>query len=149
MIRISLGLWTDRAGLIDAAPWVTGWGDLSYLQFCNLNSFRTRWPLAMQYAVSSMDEVDKMCRLGEPLWTQVNDFAKEVLNLDEYVKMFPCRISRNSDSNLRYEASRASSVVIINSLTLVDAFLNVVTCPCYNYLFLVWRIDVFLFLMLF
>ncbi|KAL9999384.1 putative homeobox-leucine zipper protein GLAB [Helianthus debilis subsp. tardiflorus] len=82
-------------------------------------------PLALQYALSSMDEVVKMCRLGEPLWTKVNDAGKEVLNLDEYVKMFPCTINRKTDPNeLRYEASRASSVVIINSITLVDAFLD-------------------------
>ncbi|KAI7749901.1 hypothetical protein M8C21_014074, partial [Ambrosia artemisiifolia] len=82
-------------------------------------------PLAIQYALSSMDEVVKMCRLGEPLWTQVNDAGKEVLNLDEYVKMFPSTISRKSDSSeLRYEASRTSSVVIINSITLVNAFLD-------------------------
>ncbi|MFS7888403.1 putative transcription factor & lipid binding HD-SAD family [Helianthus anomalus] len=80
-------------------------------------------PLALQYALSSMDEVVKMCRLGEPLWAKVNDAGKEVLNLDEYVKMFP--INRKTDPNeLRHEASRASSVVIINSITLVDAFLD-------------------------
>ncbi|XP_076938096.1 homeobox-leucine zipper protein HDG5-like [Bidens hawaiensis] len=81
--------------------------------------------LAIQYALSFMDEVVKMCRLGEPLWTQVNNAGKEVLNLDEYAKMFPCTIKRKIDSNeSRYEASRASSVVIINSITLVDAFLD-------------------------
>ncbi|KAL8201229.1 hypothetical protein R6Q57_012568 [Mikania cordata] len=82
-------------------------------------------PLAVQYALSFMDEVVKMCRIGEPLWTQVNDAGKEVLNFDEHAKMFPCMISRKIDPNeLRYEASRASSVVIINSITLVDAFLD-------------------------
>ncbi|KAJ0811646.1 putative transcription factor & lipid binding HD-SAD family [Helianthus annuus] len=82
-------------------------------------------PLAIQYALSFMDEVVKMCRIGEPLWTQVNDAGKEVLNFDEHAKMFPSMISRKIDSHeLRYEASRASSVVIINSITLVDAFLD-------------------------
>ncbi|KAJ0431791.1 putative transcription factor & lipid binding HD-SAD family [Helianthus annuus] len=82
-------------------------------------------PLAIQYALSFMDEVVKMCRIGEPLWTQVNDAGKEVLNFDEHAKMFPSMVSRKIDSNeLRYEASRASSVVIINSITLVDAFLD-------------------------
>ncbi|KAI3694336.1 hypothetical protein L1987_77300 [Smallanthus sonchifolius] len=98
-------------------------------------------PLAMQYAVSYMDEVDKMCRLGEPLWTQVNDVGKEVLNLDEYVKMFPCTNSRKNDPNLRYEASRTSSIVIINSINLVDAFLDAVchlcmlNCKCHPHLY--------------
>ncbi|KAI3713721.1 hypothetical protein L1987_72307 [Smallanthus sonchifolius] len=81
-------------------------------------------PLAIQYALSFMDEVVKMCRVGEPLWTVVNDAGKEVLNFDEHAKMFPCMISRNDPNELRFEASRASSVVIINSITLVDAFLD-------------------------
>ncbi|KAI3784236.1 hypothetical protein L1987_43331 [Smallanthus sonchifolius] len=37
----------------------------------------------------------------------VND-GKEVLNIEEYAKMFPCTVSRKNDPNLRYEASRAS-----------------------------------------
>lgn len=82
-------------------------------------------PLAIQYAISFVDEVVKMCRVGEPLWTQVNDAGKEVLNLDEHAKMFPCFNSRKNDSGeFRFEASRANSVVIINSITLVDAFLD-------------------------
>lgn len=84
-------------------------------------------PLAIQYAISFVDEVVKMCRVGEPLWTQVNDAGKEELNLDEHAKMFPCFNSRKNDSGeFRYEASRANSVVIINSITLVDAFLDAV-----------------------
>lgn len=83
--------------------------------------------LAVQYALSFMDEVVKMCRAGEPLWTQGNDGGKEVLNFDEHAKMFACLISQKNDPyDLRYEASRASSVVIINSITLVDAFLDAV-----------------------
>ncbi|XP_023736253.1 homeobox-leucine zipper protein HDG5 isoform X2 [Lactuca sativa] len=82
-------------------------------------------PLAIQFALSFMDEVVKMCRLGESLWTKVNDSGKEVLNLDQHAKMFPCFISQKGDPNeFRYEATRASSVVIINSVTLVDAFLD-------------------------
>ncbi|KAJ9549609.1 hypothetical protein OSB04_022152 [Centaurea solstitialis] len=83
-------------------------------------------PLAIQFALSFMDEVVKMCRFGEPLWTRVNDAGKEVLNLEEHAKMFPCLINRKKDNlnELRYEASRSSSVVIINSITLVDAFLD-------------------------
>nr|XP_043607300.1 homeobox-leucine zipper protein HDG5-like [Erigeron canadensis] len=79
-------------------------------------------PLAIQCALSFMDEVVKMCRVEEPLWTQVNEFGKEILNLEEYSKMFPTL--KNESKESRYEASRASSVVIINSITLVDAFLD-------------------------
>ncbi|XP_071693952.1 homeobox-leucine zipper protein HDG5-like [Rutidosis leptorrhynchoides] len=82
-------------------------------------------PLAIQYAISFVDEVTKMCRTGQPLWTQVNDTGKEVLNLDEHEKMFACFSNRKNDTGeFRFEASRANSVVIINSITLVDAFLD-------------------------
>nr|APR73264.1 homeobox protein 1 [Artemisia annua] len=82
-------------------------------------------PIAANYALSFMDEVVKMCRLGGPLWIQVNDTGKEVLNFGEHAKMFPSPLTRKSDLNgLSFEASRASTVVIINSITLVDAFLN-------------------------
>ncbi|GKC71322.1 homeobox-leucine zipper protein HDG5, partial [Tanacetum coccineum] len=82
-------------------------------------------PIAADYALSFMNEVVKMCRIGEPLWIPVNDAGKEVLNFEEHAKMFPSVLTQKNDLNgLSFEASRASTVVIINSITLVDAFLD-------------------------
>ncbi|CAM9003522.1 unnamed protein product [Rhodiola kirilowii] len=84
--------------------------------------------LALELAISAVDELTKMCRVGQPLWCQCKESGKEVLNAQEYSKMFPWAISNGSKPNssalMRTEATRESSVVIMNSITLVDAFMN-------------------------
>lgn len=85
--------------------------------------------LALELALSSVDELVKMCQAAEPLWIQTSD-GKEVLNVEEYNKMFPWSMSLGqlpSHEQLRTEASRDTAVVIINSITLVDAFLDAVS----------------------
>ncbi|KAL4335982.1 hypothetical protein GQ457_07G011850 [Hibiscus cannabinus] len=81
--------------------------------------------IAMELAISALDELVKMCRANEPLWIRNNKNGKELLNLEEHAKMFhwPLNLKQHS-SELRTEASRDSAVVIMNSITLVDAFLD-------------------------
>ncbi|OMO93347.1 hypothetical protein COLO4_16955 [Corchorus olitorius] len=81
--------------------------------------------VAMELAMSSMDELVKMCRVNEPLWIRSNENGKELLNLEEHARMFPWPLNlKQRSSELRTEASRDSTVVIMNSVTLVDAFLD-------------------------
>ncbi|GLT91260.1 hypothetical protein SLE2022_091560 [Rubroshorea leprosula] len=81
--------------------------------------------LAMDLAVSSLDELVKMCQTTKPLWTRNNETGKETLNLEEYAKMFPWPLNfKQNSTEFRREASRDSAVVIMNSITLVDAFLD-------------------------
>ncbi|XP_059643825.1 homeobox-leucine zipper protein ROC3 [Cornus florida] len=82
--------------------------------------------LALELAVTSMDELVKMCQAGEPLWLRSNDNGKEVLNVEEHARMFPwpMGLKQHSDDQFRTEATRHSAVVIMNSITLVDAFLD-------------------------
>ncbi|KAK3026688.1 hypothetical protein RJ639_041535, partial [Escallonia herrerae] len=81
--------------------------------------------LALELAMSSVDELVKMCQTPEPMWTRVNETGKEVLNLEEYTRMFPWPMSlKQASSELRTEATRDTTVVIMNSITLVDAFLD-------------------------
>ncbi|XWS62199.1 hypothetical protein CRYUN_Cryun07bG0190300 [Craigia yunnanensis] len=81
--------------------------------------------VAMELAMSSMDELVKMCRANEPLWIRNNENGKELLNLEEHARMFhwPLNLKQRS-SEFRTEVSRDSAVVIMNSVTLVDAFLD-------------------------
>ncbi|XP_011028126.1 PREDICTED: homeobox-leucine zipper protein HDG5 [Populus euphratica] len=81
--------------------------------------------LAMELALSSMDELVKMCHANEPLWIRNIENGKEVLNLEEHGRMFPwpSNLKQNS-SETRTEATRDCAVVIMNSVTLVDAFLD-------------------------
>lgn len=86
--------------------------------------------IAMELAMSSTDELVKMCRTNEPLWVRNNETGREVLNPQEHSRMFhwPLNLKQRS-SEFRTEASRDSSVVIMNSITLVDAFVDAVRFP--------------------
>ncbi|KAI3469172.1 hypothetical protein Pfo_025835 [Paulownia fortunei] len=84
-------------------------------------------PLAMELAMSSMDELVKMCHTAEPLWIPPanDDLGKEVLNLEEYARMFSWSVNlKQHPAEFRTEATRDTAVVIMNSITLVDAFLD-------------------------
>ncbi|XP_073312971.1 homeobox-leucine zipper protein HDG5 [Primulina huaijiensis] len=81
--------------------------------------------LAVELAVSCMDELVKMCDTGEPLWIRAMVTTKEVLNLEEYSRMFSWSGNLKQHCNeFRIEATRDTAVVIMNSITLVDAFMD-------------------------
>ncbi|KAI4314515.1 hypothetical protein L6164_027417 [Bauhinia variegata] len=81
--------------------------------------------MAMELARSSMDELIKMCQATDPLWIRNNENQREMLNLEEYARLFPLPSNLKIHSHaLRTEASRGTAVVIMNSITLVDAFLD-------------------------
>lgn len=87
--------------------------------------------LAMELALSSMDQLVKMCHASEPLWIRSNvenGNSKEILNLEEHARLFqwPLNVKQNS-TEFRTEATRDSAVVIMNSITLVDTFLDAVS----------------------
>uniref|UniRef100_A0A7N0VCU9 START domain-containing protein n=1 Tax=Kalanchoe fedtschenkoi TaxID=63787 RepID=A0A7N0VCU9_KALFE len=88
--------------------------------------------LALELAVSSVDELVKMCPAGQPLWCQCEGSGKELLNVHEYGKMFPwTNINNcgklNSMGLMRNEATRVSSVVIMNNITLMEAFMDCIS----------------------
>ncbi|KAL1556365.1 homeobox-leucine zipper protein HDG5-like isoform X1 [Salvia divinorum] len=81
--------------------------------------------LAMELAMSSMNELLKMWQTDQPLWVQEADTGKYILNLEEYARMFSWSANLKQNSHqLRTEATRDTAVVIMNSITLVDAFLD-------------------------
>ncbi|CAI9755331.1 unnamed protein product [Fraxinus pennsylvanica] len=79
--------------------------------------------LAVELAMSSMDELVKMCQTGEPLWIRATDTGKEVLNVEAYERMFSWSMNLKHQE-FRVEATRGTAMVIMNSVTLVDAFLD-------------------------
>ena len=83
--------------------------------------------LALELAASSMAELVKMCHANEPLWIRSCEIEREVLNFEEHARMFPWPLNLKHRSELRTEASRDTAVVIMNSVTLVDAFLDAVS----------------------
>lgn len=86
---------------------------------------------AMDLAVSCGQELAKMCETNEPLWNQKRSGKESVsltLNEEEYKKMFQWPIT--DDDHFRREASRANEVVLMNSMTLVNTFLDAVRRMC-------------------
>ncbi|VVB12701.1 unnamed protein product [Arabis nemorensis] len=81
--------------------------------------------VVMAFAVSCVQELVKMCYTNEPLWYEKRLENKEsllYLNEEEYKELFlwpPMEKYR-----FRREASRANGVVFMNSITLVNAFLD-------------------------
>lgn len=71
-----------------------------------------------------------MCRANEPLWVRRRGAASEVMAVDEHAQMFswPVDGGKQGDAAVaRTEGTRDSAVVIMNSITLVDAFLDAVS----------------------
>ncbi|CAO2838043.1 unnamed protein product [Amaranthus hypochondriacus] len=88
-------------------------------------------PLAMELAMSSMDELLKLCHTNEPLWIPNCSNTMDVLNIEEYSRMFTnWPPHHNGDplkphySALRTEATRDKALVIMNSINLVDSLLD-------------------------
>lgn len=94
---------------------------------CNLISEQDK-PIAMQFAINAMDELIKMCQMNEPVWIKDSNYTKEMLNVEEYTKMFPWPTNfKQENCAFRTEATRDNALVIMNSITLADAFLDAVS----------------------
>lgn len=81
--------------------------------------------LALKLAASSLEELVKMCTAAEPLWMRKSENGMEMLNAEERARMFPWPLNfKQNSSDMRTEATRDTAVVIMNSINLVDAFLD-------------------------
>ncbi|XP_042406781.1 homeobox-leucine zipper protein ROC3-like isoform X1 [Zingiber officinale] len=81
-------------------------------------------PLLLDLAMTAADYLVRMCNAGEPLWVRKSNNV-EVLDLEEHSKRlaWPMELKQH-DGEFRTEASRDTAMVIMNSITLVDAFLD-------------------------
>ncbi|OIW20075.1 hypothetical protein TanjilG_00556 [Lupinus angustifolius] len=80
--------------------------------------------LMSDIASNAMEELIRLLQTNEPLWMKSSTDGRDVLNFDTYDRMFPKPNSHLKNPNVRIEASRDSGVVIMNSLTLVDMFMD-------------------------
>jgi hypothetical protein len=93
--------------------------------------------LVLDLAATAADTLAKMCRAGEPLWLRRRGASSEVMVADEHARMFSWPVdggqqgSASTGAAARTEGSRDSAVVIMNSITLVDAFLDAVSFQSY------------------
>ncbi|KAJ3678341.1 hypothetical protein LUZ60_002144 [Juncus effusus] len=81
-------------------------------------------PMIIELAVMGMEELVRMAQLGEPLWSQGLNGTTEMLNEEEYVRMFPRGIGPKP-LGMRSEVSRETSVVIMNHVNLVEILMDV------------------------
>lgn len=78
--------------------------------------------LMAEIATNAMEEFISLVHNTEPLWIKgPKDGGIENLNIDNYRRIFP---RPNYNPNLRTEASRVSGVVAMNTLKLVDMFVD-------------------------
>ncbi|KAL1198143.1 Homeobox-leucine zipper protein ANTHOCYANINLESS 2 [Cardamine amara subsp. amara] len=74
----------------------------------------------LELALTAMDELVKLAHSEEPLWVKSLDGERDELNHEEYMRTF----SSTKPTGLATEASRASGMVIINSLALVETLMD-------------------------
>eukprot|EP00249_Psilotum_nudum_P021393 c28090_g2_i1 orf=1281-3146(-) len=79
-------------------------------------------PMLIELAVTSLEELHRMCRSEEPLWIKCGD-GSEVLNYDEYLNQFPRGIGPRP-LGLKTEVTRETGLVIMNSMALVDGLMD-------------------------
>ncbi|RZB95471.1 Homeobox-leucine zipper protein HDG11 isoform K [Glycine soja] len=80
--------------------------------------------LMSDIASNAMEEFLRLVQTNEPLWLKSNVDARDVLSCDAYERMFHKPNTRPKNPNVRIEASRDSGVVLMNTLALVDMFMD-------------------------
>ncbi|XP_073284108.1 homeobox-leucine zipper protein HDG11-like [Primulina huaijiensis] len=78
-----------------------------------------------EMATNAMNEFIRLLQSNEPLWVKSTTDGREILVSENYERFFPRPNSHLRNPEARMEASRASGVVIMNGLALVDKFMDV------------------------
>ncbi|KAK1555194.1 hypothetical protein Q3G72_023216 [Acer saccharum] len=73
--------------------------------------------------VAAMDILMKLAQPDTPLWIKTSDGGKEVLNREEYLRVFPPCFGIQPNGFV-FEASQQSGMVLINSLALVETLMD-------------------------
>ncbi|CAA2961068.1 homeobox-leucine zipper HDG11 [Olea europaea subsp. europaea] len=99
--------------------------NISNLPFPTMSISDMDKSLMADVAGNAMDELIRLLQTNEPLWMKSTNDGREILNLENYERIFPGHNNQLKNPNIRIEASRDSGVVIMNGLTLVDMFMDV------------------------
>ncbi|KZV34775.1 hypothetical protein F511_00677 [Dorcoceras hygrometricum] len=76
-----------------------------------------------EMAANAMNELIRLLQSNEPLWVRSSRDGREILDSGNYERFFPRPNSHLRNPETRMESSRASGVVIMNGLDLVDKFM--------------------------
>ncbi|CAH1417416.1 unnamed protein product [Lactuca virosa] len=77
--------------------------------------------LIADIATSALDELMTLFQTNEPFWTKSAD-GRDVLDIDNYKRIFPKPNASMKNHNLWTEASRATAGVMMDSMQLVEMF---------------------------
>ncbi|XP_073152792.1 homeobox-leucine zipper protein HDG11-like isoform X2 [Henckelia pumila] len=77
-----------------------------------------------EMAANAINELIRLLQSNEPLWVKSSTDGREILDSEKYETFFPMPNSHLRNPEIRMEASRASGVVIMNGLALVDKFMD-------------------------
>ncbi|KAH9606681.1 hypothetical protein KSS87_014890 [Heliosperma pusillum] len=81
-------------------------------------------PVIVELAVAAMEELIRMAQAGNPLWVHDSHNPTEILNKEEYFRTFPRGIGP-MPLGWMSEASRESTIVIMNHMNLVEILMDV------------------------
>ncbi|XP_020577606.1 homeobox-leucine zipper protein ROC3 isoform X2 [Phalaenopsis equestris] len=88
-------------------------------------------PLALELAMAAAEQMLRMSRVNEPLWLKkvgngVGEGAVEFLDEEEHARLFPwpMELKQMGGGGYRVEGTRDTGLVIMNGITLVDAFMD-------------------------
>uniref|UniRef100_A0A0E0JP01 Homeobox domain-containing protein n=1 Tax=Oryza punctata TaxID=4537 RepID=A0A0E0JP01_ORYPU len=84
-------------------------------------------PRILELAGRALDELVGMCSSGEPLWVRGVETGRDILNYDEYVRLFRHDHGGSGDQppGWSVEASRECGLVYLDTVQLVHAFMDV------------------------
>lgn len=82
--------------------------------------------LMLETAATALEELIRLLRIDEPLWMKTLNDGKYILHRDTYDKIFP-RPNHFKSSTAWTESSKASGVVTMSAMQLVDVFLDAVS----------------------
>ncbi|CAK9134452.1 unnamed protein product [Ilex paraguariensis] len=77
----------------------------------------------LELALAAMEELVKVAQTDEPLWFRSLEGGREMMNHDEYLRIFSPCIGLKPNGFVT-EASRETGMVIINSLALVETLMD-------------------------
>lgn len=86
--------------------------------------------LMLETATTALEELIRLLRIDEPLWTKTPNDGRYILHRDSYDKIFP-RPNHFKATSARTESSKNSGVVTMSAMQLVDSFLDAVSIDNY------------------
>ncbi|KAK7314990.1 hypothetical protein VNO77_33522 [Canavalia gladiata] len=87
------------------------------------NDVQLERSMLLDLALTAMDELVKMAQTDSPLWIKSSDGRNEVLNHEEYARMFPSYIGPKP-AGFVTEATRETGIALASSLALVETLMD-------------------------